>query len=69
MGIACNNSGRISEEAMNAAPKQDLKISVAGCQLEEALYSPGPAQRHDDLVGVDVLDGLFAGQKAQDMIL
>jgi hypothetical protein len=49
--------------------KRDLKISVAGGQLEEALYSPGPAQRHDDLVSVDVLDGLFAGQREQDMIL
>jgi hypothetical protein len=47
----------------NGLLKRDLKISVAGCQLEEALYRPGPAQGHDDLVGVDVLYGLFAGQE------
>jgi hypothetical protein len=57
--------GSINRRLLN----RDLKISVAGCQLEEALDSPGSAQRHDDLVGVDVLDGLFAGQERKTSYL
>ena len=38
----------------------DLKLSAASGQLEKSLHGPRLAHRHDDLVGVDVLNGLLA---------
>ena len=47
----------------------DLELPVPGGKLKESLHGSRLPDRHDDLVGVDMLDGLLAEDKSHCFLI